>query len=72
MSGIIEWLQGKKTYIIMVLAFIFNLGVVSGWWTPDSQVWELINIILGFLGLGALRSGQKTESTKVIDSPVVK
>ena len=72
MSGLMEWLQGKKTFIVMILAFIFNIGIAAGLWTPDSQVWELINIILGFLGLGALRSGQKTESTKVIDSPVVK
>jgi len=57
MQGIIDWLQGKKTYIIAVLAAVFNVGIAFGWWTLDSQVWELINIILGFLGLGTLRSG---------------
>lgn len=65
MQGIIAWLQGKKTYIIMVLAFVFNLGVTAGWWTLDNQVWELINIILGFLGLGAIRAGMKTEAGKI-------
>lgn len=65
MQGIIAWLQGKKTYIIMVLAFVFNLGVTAGWWTVDNQVWDLINIILGFLGLGAIRAGIKTEAGKI-------
>jgi hypothetical protein len=54
MSGIITWLQGKKTYVILILGFVFNFGVAIGWWTIDSQLWEIINYILGFLGLGTI------------------
>ena len=54
MSGIIEWLQGKKTSIILILAFVFNAGVMAGWWTPESQLWSIINIVLGFLGIGTV------------------
>ena len=67
MTGIITWLEGKKTYIVMILAFIFNLGLEAGWWMLDNAVWSLINIILGFLGIGALRSGLKTEAKKIKD-----
>jgi len=65
MTGIFDFLQGYKTYIVMILAFVFNLGATAGWWLPDNQVWELINIILGFLGLGAIRAGMKTEANKL-------
>lgn len=65
MSNLIMWLQGKKTYIVMILGFVFNLGVTAGWWTLDNQVWELVNIILGFLGIGAIRDGIKTEAKKI-------
>ncbi len=54
MTGIIEWLQGKKTYIILIVAFVFNIGIAAGFWTPESELWNLINIILGFLGVGTI------------------
>ena len=62
--GIIQWLQGKKTFIVLIVAFIFNIGVAAGLWTPESEVWNIINAILGFLGLGALRSGMKKPEVK--------
>ena len=31
-------LQGKKAYIIMILGFIFNVGVLAGFWPVDSQM----------------------------------
>lgn len=65
MQGILAWLQGKKTYIIIIVGAVFNIGVAAGWWTPDSPLWELINTILVFLGIGAVRSGMKTESNKI-------
>lgn len=65
MTGLLAWLEGKKTYILMVLAFVFNIGVTAGWWTVENQVWDLINLILGFLGIGAIRSGLKSESKKL-------
>ena len=57
--NIIEWLQGKKTYIVLVVAFVFNVGVAAGWWGLESELWAVINAILGFLGLGALKSAVK-------------
>lgn len=65
MNGLLAWLEGKKTYILMVLAFVFNIGVTAGWWAVDNQVWDLINLILGFLGIGAIRSGLKSEAKKI-------
>ena len=59
MEGIQEWLQGKKVYILLVSAVIFNIGVAAGLWQPDSQVWELINMVFVFLGIGAFRSAVK-------------
>jgi hypothetical protein len=65
MAGLMEWLQGKKTYIIMIVGFIFNLGILAGWWEMGSQVWQLIDTVLAFFGLGTIRSGIKTEAKKV-------
>jgi len=60
----VVWLQGKKTYIIVVLAAVFNIGVVFGFWTVDSQIWAFINSILAFLGIGTLRAGVSNEAKK--------
>jgi len=57
MQGIIEFLQGKKTYITALLFGVFNFGAAVGWWTPDSTIWITINTILGMLGFGFLRAG---------------
>ena len=57
LSKIIVFLQGKKTYVIAFVTAIFNFGITVGWWTPDNQLWVAINLILGALGLGALRAG---------------
>ena len=54
--GIIGWLQGKKTWIVFFIATIFNAGVLAGWWTLESEIWTIINAILGFLGLGSLNA----------------
>lgn len=65
MQAIIEKLQGYKTYIVIVLGALFNIGIAAGWWTVDNQVWELVNMILTFLGIGAVRSGIKSEAKKL-------
>ena len=49
MQPILDWLKGKKSYILMVAAFVFNLGVLSGWWTLESSIWQTIDAILGLL-----------------------
>ncbi len=50
-----EFLKGKKTYIIMALGVILNGCVAMGYINPD--LLPTINSVLGFLGLGALRLG---------------
>lgn len=53
----LEWLQGKKTYIIMLVGFVFNLGCLAGWWIESSTIWGFVNSLLVFLGIGAIRAG---------------
>jgi len=60
------WLQGKKTYILVILGVVallvqFLVGDLSfSQFLGSQQVIEL----LGLLGIGALRSGLKTEVNK--------
>ena len=51
----IEYLSGKKTYILAVVAAVINLAVVSGW--INVSYLPQINIVLGALGVGAIRAG---------------
>ena len=50
-------LKGYKTYIVVIVGVIVNglfaMGKIPAEYLP------LVNAILGFLGLGALRSGVK-------------
>ena len=50
-----DFLKGWKTYIIVVLAVIFN-GLVAMGYVPAESL-GLVNTVLGFLGLGAIRAG---------------
>jgi hypothetical protein len=52
MQALIDWLDGKKSYILLVIGFVFNLGALLGWWTLDNQVWALVDSTLVML-LGA-------------------
>lgn len=61
----LEFLQGKKTYIITIVAFVFNLGCLAGWWVETSTVWGFINSLFLFLGIGAIRAGQTNEIKKL-------
>jgi len=54
MKNAIEYLKGKKTYIVSVCAIIYGL------YTKDAQA-----ILLG-LGLVGLRNGLTTEAAKII------
>jgi hypothetical protein len=52
MQAIIDFLSGKKSYIILIVTFVFNLGVISGWWTADNQTWATIDtLLLTLLGM---------------------
>ena len=55
MLNIINWLSGKKTYIIAVVGAVLNLAVAFGWITPENLT--EINAVLVALGLGTLRAG---------------
>ena len=50
-----NYLQGKKTYIIVFLGVILN-GLQSQGYITVANI-ELVNTILTFLGLGTIRSG---------------
>ena len=55
MSKVQQFLQGKKTYIIVIVAIVFNTLVQYG--VVDPSYTEFVNIVLGALGLGTLRAG---------------
>ena len=55
MNNITNFLQGKKTYIIVIVAIVFNTLVQYG--VVDPSYTEFVNIVLGALGLGTLRAG---------------
>lgn len=57
MKKLLSFLHGKKTYIVVIVAIIFNTLVQLGYLQPSNV--EYVNIILAALGLGALRDGIK-------------
>jgi len=50
-----DFLKGRKTYLVMAIGIIVNGAIVMGY--LDVQYIGIINSILGFLGLGAIRAG---------------
>ena len=52
-----KFLKGYKTYIVVVIGVIVNGLIASGY--IDESMREVVNSILGFLGLGTLRAGVK-------------
>jgi len=50
-----KWLKGKKTYIIVVVGVIVN-GLFAMGYIDESAI-KVVNMVLGFLGLGAIRAG---------------
>jgi hypothetical protein len=55
LNRLIAFLQGKKTYIVIIVAIVFNTLVQMGY--VDSNSVQYVNIVLAALGLGALRAG---------------
>jgi hypothetical protein len=55
MKNLKTLLEGKKTYIVVIVAIVFNTLVQLGYVDPSYV--EYVNIILVSLGLGALRAG---------------
>ena len=48
-----KFLSGWKTYIVVIVGIIFNGLVATGHVSEDTR--PLVNSILAFLGLGAMR-----------------
>ncbi len=57
MQAILDWLSGRKTYIVAILTAIFDVGCAVGWWTFDNQIVVAVNGLLAAFGLGFLRAG---------------
>lgn len=55
---IIEFLQGKKTYIMIGVAALDALGAAQGWWEENS-VREIVEgaLTFMFLRMGVTKSG---------------
>ena len=49
-----KFFSGYKTYLVVAIGVIFNGLVAMGY--VDEGLRETVNLVLGFLGLGALRS----------------
>ena len=49
------FLEGKKTYLVALIAAVLNLAVAFDLITVDQLT--QINVVLGALGLAALRAG---------------
>ena len=64
MNAIMQWLDGKRTYITIILAAIFNIGVAAGWWTPENDLVNAINMIFASFGIGFLRKGVSKSEKK--------
>lgn len=55
MNKVLNFLAGKKTYIVIVVAVVFNTLVQLGYLQPNHV--EYVNMILVALGFAALRAG---------------
>jgi len=55
MNKVMTFLTGKKTYAVVIVAIVFNTLVQFGYLNASDA--QYINVILGALGLGALRAG---------------
>lgn len=62
MRKIMEFLNGKKTYITFGIAFI--LGGLSAVGIVDQETVIKVNLFLGPLGLAFMRAGVKKIETK--------
>jgi hypothetical protein len=50
-----DFLSGKKTYIVVAVAILFNTLVQLGYLQVEHV--EYVNLVLGALGLATLRAG---------------
>jgi hypothetical protein len=57
MQSVLDFLSGKKSYILLFIGVIFNLGVISGWWATDNATWASIDTLLAGLLGASFRAG---------------
>jgi hypothetical protein len=57
MNGIIDFLEGKKTYLTAIVTALFGAAQALGYEIP-----QWIYAVLGALGLGTLRAGLNRKS----------
>lgn len=50
-----DFLKGRKTYLVAIIAIVLNTAVYMNWITVDQLT--QINYVLAALGLAALRAG---------------
>ncbi len=55
MQDALKLLEGRKTYLIAALAFVYLFGGDQGWWAVNSSLLSM----MGFGGLASLRAGIK-------------
>jgi hypothetical protein len=65
MNNAINWLKGKKTYIVAGIGVVF---AVAEYWAGALNVTDAAYAILGSLGLGTLRSGVNSTIEKVLEA----
>lgn len=56
----VEWLKGKKTYIMILVGAVDQIGVTQGYW-DEGRLREIAEATLGFifLRMGVKESGPK-------------
>jgi len=52
-----KWLKGRKTFIVVAIGVIVN-GLFAMDYIDEKSI-DIVNMILGFLGMGAIRLGIK-------------
>jgi uncharacterized membrane protein len=52
---LVDFLVGKKTYLVAIVLAVLNLAVALNWATVEQL--DQVNAVLVALGLGALRAG---------------
>lgn len=57
LKNVSEWLSGKKTYLLVLLALLVLLGNVLGYFS-ETVTTELLSV-LGFSSIAAVRSAIK-------------
>ena len=64
MQKVLDFLNGKKSYILLLIAVVFNLGVLQGWWASDSATWQSIDTLLAALLGSSFRAAITKSSPK--------